>query len=293
MTQTPLDFSAEPGDGQPKGQAGFQEEIRAAARLKLVVAYDGTEFRGFAPQPNVRTVTGVLVDALAKALRTDAESLDVVGAGRTDAGVHAWGQVVSVPVAPGTDPGHVAQVVNRLTGPELVVRAGTLVDSTFHARHSAQWRTYRYTVINRPVPDPFLARYTWWVPEHLELAQLRLAADPFVGAHDFSAFCRKPRGTPPSGVEAAPGRPVPTALTRRVLFSRWLEPREGVLVYEVRARSFCWQMVRSMVGTIVEAGTGRRRPGDVLAILRSGDRSRTVPPAPPQGLCLWEVGYPA
>jgi tRNA pseudouridine38-40 synthase len=261
----------------------------------LVLAYDGTDFRGFAPQRDVRTVAGVLTDALAKALRTEPGLLDVIAAGRTDAGVHAWGQVVSVSVAPDTDPWHVARVVNRLTGPELVVRTAALIDPAFHARHSAQWRTYRYTVVNRPEPDPFLARYAWWVPDPLELAQLRLAADPFVGEHDFTAFCRRPRGT---GTPTPPGTPTPEMPTprttiRRVLHSRWLEPRAGVLVYEVRARSFCWQMVRSMVGTIVEAGSGRRRPGDVLAILRSGDRSHAGPPAPAQGLCLWEVGYPA
>jgi len=133
-------------------------------------------------------------------------------------------------------------------------------------------------IVNRDVPDPFLDRQAWWVPEPLDIALLRLAADPFIGEHDFAAFCRR-------GPEGA------TTL-RRVLTSRWLpDERPGVLVYEVRATAFCWQMVRSLVGTIVEVGMAKRRPGDLLRILRSRDRGQAGRLAPPQGLCLWGVAY--
>jgi len=245
------------------------------ARVKLILAYDGTGFRGFAAQPDVRTVEGVLSRALERVLRRAPANLAC--AGRTDAGVHAWNQVVTFDADPGLDPWRVAQAVNGMLAPEVVVREAELCDGGFDARRSARWRTYRYTIVNRPQPDPFLARFAWWVPERLELSALRLGADPFVGEHDFAAFCRKgPEGS---------------SSTRRVFESRWTRTDESVLRYEIRANAFCWQMVRSVVGTLVEVGAGKRRPGDVMAILRTRERSAAGQVAPPHGLCLWAVGY--
>jgi tRNA pseudouridine38-40 synthase len=250
------------------------------AQVRLVVAYDGTEFSGFAAQPGqpgVRTVSGVLAAAIGKAL---GHQVQLSCAGRTDAGVHAWGQVVSFASEPGDvplDPRRLQSAVSSMLGPEVVVRAADLVAPSFDARHSAQWRLYRYTILNRPVPDPFRDRFTWWVPEPLDLRALRLAADPFVGSHDFSSFCRK--GPPGSST------------VRDVIHSRWIDEGDGVLRYEIRANAFCWQMVRSIVGTLVEVGSGKRKPGDMMAILRAGDRNTAGQLAPPRGLCLWEVGY--
>jgi tRNA pseudouridine38-40 synthase len=240
----------------------------------LVVAYDGTGFHGFAEQPNVRTTAGTLRRAIEKVVR---DEVQLTCAGRTDTGVHAWGQVVTFDVVPGLDPWRVQAALNGMLAPEIVVRAADLVDASFDARRSATWRTYRYTVLNRPVPDPFVSRYSWWVPEKLDLSLLRLAADPFLGEHDFASFCRR--------------RPEGSTLVRRVLDSCWHDRGDGVLVYEIRATSFCWQMVRSIVGTLVEVGHGRKRPGDMLAILRARDRAAAGQMAPPHGLCLWEVGF--
>ena len=163
----------------------------AIQRLQVVVAYDGTDFRGFAAQPDVRTVEGTLGEALAKVLRTRPEALGLVCAGRTDAGVHARGQVVSIDAPVGADLARVRTAVNRMIGPEVVVRGMRVAPPRFDARRSATARTYRYTIVNRPDPDPFLARYAWWVPVPLEIARLRLASDPFIGEHDFAAFCRR------------------------------------------------------------------------------------------------------
>ena len=243
--------------------------------LKLTVAYDGTEFHGFAAQPSVRTVEGVLREALAPVLRVEDVALSC--AGRTDAGVHAWGQVVSLPVNGEIDPARVAHAVTRQLGPEVVVRDAAIVDGAFDARHSARWRAYRYTVVNRPAPDPFLARTTWWVPEPLDLARLRLGADPFLGEHDFATFCR--RG------------PAGSTTVRRVLGSQWHEMGDGVLRYDITATAFCWQMVRSIVGTLVDVGAGKLRAGDLLQLLRAGDRNAAGRVGAPHGLCLWEVGY--
>ena len=246
-------------------------------RLKLVVAYDGTDFHGFAVQREVRTVGGVLTEALVAATGQPAEALHLVCAGRTDSGVHAYGQVVTVDVPEGDDEAlHAA--LNGMLAPEVVVRAVERVPLDFDARHSAVWRRYRYTIVNRPEPDPFLARYAWWVPQPLDLSLLRLAADPFVGEHDFAAFCRRAGSA---------------TTVRRVLDSCWQPVTGDVLPYEIRAKAFCWQMVRAIVGTLVDVGTGRRRPGDILGILRSGDRAQAPRLAPAHGLCLWDVGYDA
>jgi tRNA pseudouridine38-40 synthase len=243
--------------------------------LKLTVAYDGTEFRGFAAQPGQRTVEGVLREVLERVLRRD--DLVLTCAGRTDAGVHAWGQVVSIPFDGDLEVDRVAPAVTRQLAPEVVVRDARVVDSGFDARHDARWRAYRYTIVNRPAPDPFLARTAWWVPEPLDLPLLRLGADPFLGEHDFATFCRK--------------RPVASTTVRRVLESTWHDLGDGVLRYDITATAFCWQMVRSIVGTLVDVGAGRIRPGELLRILRAHDRNEAGGMAAPQGLCLWEVGY--
>jgi tRNA pseudouridine38-40 synthase len=243
--------------------------------VKLVVAYDGTGFHGWAAQPTVRTVEGVLSRALERFLGHRPENMAC--AGRTDAGVHAWGQVVSFDVDREVDLRRLQAALNGTLAPEIVVREAELVDSGFDARRSACWRAYRYAIVNRPVPDPFLARYAWWVPTLLDLRSLRLGADPFVGEHDFAAFCRKgPEGS---------------TTVRRVFESRWNEVGGGALSYEIRANAFCWQMVRAIVGTLVDVGTGKRRPGDLMAILRAKDRANASRLAPPEGLCLWRVGY--
>jgi len=244
------------------------------ATLQLVVAYDGTEFHGFASQPGERTVEGVLGEALARVL---SGAVELSCAGRTDAGVHAWGQVVSIPVDGDVDTTRLRRSLNGMLGPEVVVRDAQVVAPDFDARHSARWRSYRYTIVNRPSPDPFLARYAWWVPEPLDLTLLRLGSDPFLGEHDFSTFCRKG----PAGSHAV----------RRVLSSEWCDAGDGILRYDISATAFCWQMVRSLVGTLVDVGLGKIRPGDLLRILRARDRAAAGRVAPPHGLCLWAVGY--
>lgn len=242
--------------------------------LKLVVAYDGTDFHGFAAQPDARTVESALAETLSKVLRADVE---LMCAGRTDAGVHAWGQVVSCAAPDSVDLTKIARSLNAQLGPELVVRSAELVEASFDARRSARWRVYRYTIVNRPEPDPFTVRTAWWVPEPLDLSLLRLGADPFLGVHDFASFCRK--------------GPAGSTTVRRVFESSWHDEGDGVLRFEIRATAFCRRMVRSIVGTLADVGVGRIRPGDVLHIIRARDRAAAGQLAPPQGLCLWEVGY--
>ena len=151
----------------------------------------------------------------------------------------------------------------------------------FDARHSAVRRTYRYTVLNRPVPDPFLAPVSWHVEAPLDLDLLRLGCDPLVGEHDFSAFCRRPKRR--DGEEAS--------LVRHVTRAGWSDLGEGVLRFEIEANAFCHQMIRSVVGTLVDVGLARKHAGELLGILRGRSRAAASSLAPPQGLCLWSVAY--
>lgn len=247
-------------------------------RVRLVVAYLGAGFHGFAFNPGVRTVAGTLSEALEKVLR---HSIRLTCAGRTDAGVHAWGQVVSFDARADVDLVTLRRAVNHLLAPAIAVREATLAPAAFDARHSAIARRYRYTIVNRLVPDPFRAATAWHVADPLDIASLRLGADPLLGEHDFSSFCRKPKV--PDGVAFS--------MTRRVLDARWHDLGEGLLRFDVEASAFCQQMVRAMVGTMAEMGHGRRRAGDMLAILEAKDRSRAGHLAPGRGLCLWAVEY--
>jgi tRNA pseudouridine38-40 synthase len=248
-------------------------------RVRMTVAYDGSGFHGFAPNPGVATVGGVLGEALERVLRVP---VDLTCAGRTDAGVHAWGQVVSFDApAERFDAAALQRSLNRQLAPAVVVRSVEDGGEGFDARYSARRRTYRYTVLNRPVPDPFLAHVSWYVDEPLGLDLLRLGCDPLVGEHDFSAFCRRPKLR--DGSEAS--------LVRRVLRAGWDDLGDGVLRFEIEANAFCHQMIRSLVGTLVDVGLRRKHAGDLLGILHGRDRSAASPLAPPQGLCLWSVGY--
>lgn len=243
--------------------------------VRLLVAYDGAGFRGFAANPGVRTVAGTLAEAFDKIFPSP---VAFVGAGRTDAGVHAWGQVISAAVPADTDLDVLRRRLNRLCGPEISIRSVDRVDPGFNARFSATSRTYRYHLWNDPVSNPLVARYSWHIERPLRLWALRAAADPLVGEHDFSSFCRRP------DPEAS--------MVRRVLGIEWSTRDESPLLRcEISATSFCHQMVRSIVGLMVEVGLGRRTPADVGRILRARDRGAAAPVAPPHGLILWEVGY--
>jgi tRNA pseudouridine38-40 synthase len=265
------------------------------ARVRLLVAYHGAGFHGFAAQPGVTTVGGTLAKTLARVLRVP--DVELTCAGRTDSGVHAWGQVVTfdVPVTAlarsGSGDGSLEglqQAVNKLCGPAIVVREAAVVDPAFDARFSARARRYRYTIVNRPWPDPFLAPLSWHVPAALDRRALDQACIPFVGEHDFSSFCRRPRPRKPEdGAEPEPE----ASLTRRVHSARFVEEGDGVLHFWIEANAFCHQMVRSIVGTLVDVGRGRIRAGEVLGIIAEGDRHAAGDLAPPQGLCLWSVRY--
>lgn len=262
----------------------------ATRRARLSVAYDGSQFHGFAMNDGVRTVAGALTDALALIVRRPVE---ITGAGRTDAGVHAWDQVVSCDLPGDLDIDALPRRLTKMCAPGIVVRAAAWAhDPEFDARFSALWRRYRYTILNDPTPDPFLAPTVWHVATPLNLDLMRLGCDPLMGEHDFSAFCRKPKLSRDQVERGDPG----PSMFRRVTVARWSEHASDhgarLLRFEIQANAFCHQMVRSIVGTLVDVGTGKMSPGGISGVLRSRERSAAGTVAPPQGLTLWEVGYP-
>jgi len=284
---------------------------QATVRWRLRVAYDGSGFHGFAAQEGLPTVAGTLAEALSRVTRTP---VTLTCAGRTDAGVHALDQMVhfDVPVerSSALEPAALIKSCNSQIGPAIVVRTAEIAPDGFDARHSATSRRYRYLVVNAPVPDPLLAGLTWHVPDPLDLRAMVSAADALLGEHDFRAFCRR-----------VPGTTADDPIPRRVVDARWtkldgrpsgartagtsdldaernaatgpsLAPVVGdLLAFEIEANAFCHQMVRSLVGTLVEVGRGRKRASDMLPILRSADRSQAGQPAPPHGLTLMVVRY--
>ncbi len=246
------------------------------SRMRMTIAYDGTGFSGFAENLNVRTVAGELKGALATILR---QPVNLIVAGRTDAGVHAWGNVVHFDVESEPDVAALQRNLNHMLGPAIAIRSAAMAAPGFHARYSAVARRYRYTVLNRPAPDPFRATTSWHVPQPLDVPAMRLACDPLIGQHDFASFCRVPKRIPDA------------SLVRVVYDARWLDLGDGIVRFDIEASSFCQQMVRAIVGTMVQVGLGQRRAGEVAAILRARDRSVADRVAPARGLCLWEVEY--
>ena len=247
-------------------------------RVRATVAYDGGPYHGFAVNQGVRTVGGDLTEAFVKCLR---QPVELTCAGRTDTGVHARGQVVSFDAPDNADLPGVRTAVNRMLAPAIVIRALESAPEGFDARFAATSRTYRYTVLNQEVPDPFLAATAWHYPRLLQIDAMNAAAAFLVGEHDFSSFCRRQHradGTEKSRV-------------RRVIRAEWVAEDDNLLRFEIESSSFCHQMVRSITGTLVDIGAERRPPEAMGTILATKDRSGVPNLAPPHGLCLWSVSY--
>ncbi len=247
--------------------------------FKLVLAYDGSDFAGWQVQPDSATIQGTLASAIG---RVTGEKVLPQGSGRTDAGVHALGQVATCALESPIPAGNLLKALNDLLPASIRVLEVSEAELEFHARKSARGKTYRYRICRGAICPPFLARYVWHHPYPLDENAMRQASALVLGEHDFTSFAAvdPERGKEENGVSNV----------RRISLSGWDREAEE-LIYTVRGSGFLHHMVRNLVGTFVLVGKGTLRPEDISRILQAKDRSAAGATAPAHGLYLVNVEY--
>jgi tRNA pseudouridine38-40 synthase len=249
-----------------------QQPAANVQKLVAVVEYDGTDYLGFQVQAQGRTIQGEIERALAAVTQ---EGGRIVGAGRTDTGVHAQGQVIAFSTAWRHPVGELQRALNAALSKDIAVRELRPVARGFHPRFDAVSREYRYTVFNQPLRSPLVRRFAHHFPHPLDVAAMNEAAGVLVGSHDFASFGRAPQGD---------------NTVREVYRAQWT-PERPFVYFDIVANAFLYRMVRSLVGTLLLVGAGTLSPDEFEEILRSADRNRAGQVAPAQGLCLVRVSY--
>lgn len=241
--------------------------------VKILLEYDGTNYHGWQRQKNARSIQEVLEEAISA---ITGEKIKVAGAGRTDAGVHAAGQVANFKTNTRIPVEKLPYAINSRLPDDIVVKEARMVPEEFHARLSAKAKVYSYTIYNASFPSPLLRNYTYFFPLPLDMGAMKEAARQFVGVHDFSAF-------------RASGSPVKSSVRQvnRLEINRC----QDLIKIEIEANGFLYNMVRIIAGTLLDAGLHKIKPEEVASIIRSGDRDRAGKTLPPQGLCLLRVVY--
>ena len=274
--------------------------------IRLLMAYDGTNFHGWQRQSNALTVQECLESAIERIL---GEKARVWGSGRTDAGVHALNQVANFKTDCPIPCENLVKALNDVLPPTVRIKDVHEVSAKFHARYDVRSKTYRYRILQAPFCSPFLWRFVWHYPFPLDGGRMAEAAKLFEGEHDFTSFAAVdgsaadesytgactdgdgPRRERRSARQRAAHK-IETAMARRIFNSRILRrPRTSMLIYEVSGNGFLHHMVRNIVGTLVEVGRGKLEPSCIIRILKAHDRTMAGATAPAQGLCLVEVEY--
>jgi tRNA pseudouridine38-40 synthase len=249
--------------------------------VKLTIAYDGSDFHGWQLQPGLPTIQGSLHDAIRQITQ---EPITIHGASRTDAGVHALGQVAHFKTHSTLDAQEIQRGLNALLPPTIRIVAAQEVGQDFHARWLAQGKTYRYHIYRGEVLPPFDHRRAFHYPWPLDEAAMSTAARAFAGQHDFTSFAAS-TGSEEDDKDRDMQRTIHSSEIMR-------DPQSDEIAYVVRGRSFLRYMVRKIVGTLIEVGRGRLAPSDIPEIFAARDRSRSGPTAPPEGLYLVSLEYP-
>jgi len=247
--------------------------------IKLALAYDGTDFCGWQVQPNAPSIQGTLASAIG---RITGEKVLPQGSGRTDAGVHALGQVATFGTESVIPAANLVIALNDILPDSIRVLEATEVPAEFHARKSAKAKTYRYRIFRDAICPPFLARYVWHYPYPLDEEAMREAASVIDGEHDFTSF---------AAVDPERGREQETSSNVRRVFSSTWERNGAELIYEVRGNGFLHHMVRNLVGTFLLVGKGTLRTQDLRIILEKQERAAAGPTSPASGLYLVSVEY--
>lgn len=247
---------------------------RPLRNIKLIIEYDGTRYHGWQVQPNAPTIQGVMEGVICRISQFGAR---LVSAGRTDAGVHALGQVANFLTPSDLSPEVLKRAINALLPRDICVKEVEEVFAEFHARYLAKRKRYRYRILQRKTGSAFYHRYCWILPYELSLEQMKKASRYIIGTHDFSSF---------QSTGSNPGSPV-----REIYRLDILEKDEGWIDFVVEANGFLKQMVRNIVGTLAEVGRGKKASEDLVFILDQKDRRLAGATAPPQGLFLEKVFY--
>ncbi len=284
---------------QVHAMTDFAEPVLNPQIWKLTLAYDGTDFRGWQVQPGEPTIQGELQAALG---RITGEAPLPQGSGRTDAGVHALGQVASFALRAPIPPDSLQRALNRSLPGSIRILEARRVAAGFHARNSAVAKTYEYRVFREAICPPFLARYVHACSWAMDVDALKKAARVFEGEHDFLSFAATDPDLAERGISTGaeidqeaivPSSPLPARV--RTIFSSTWEERESeagkLLVYRVQGNGFLHHMVRNLVGTMLEAGRGRLEVDEISGILAARSRSAAGPTAPARGLFLHSVEY--
>jgi tRNA pseudouridine38-40 synthase len=242
--------------------------------IKITIEYDGTDYHGWQRQANDRTIQGEIEKAL---MTMTGNKITLTGAGRTDAGVHAFGQVANFLCHTGLDPHVFQKGLNSLLPKDIVITRCTQVSVKFHARYDVKSKSYHYRILNRELPAAIFRRYAWHIRKRLNLDAMSGSLCYIIGTHDFKAF---------------EGTGSPRANTVRSVMHADLEKRnDGYLVFKIQGNGFLRFMVRNIVGTLVDVGLGKMMPGDINRILVSKDRNLAGITAPAHGLFLMNVNY--
>jgi tRNA pseudouridine38-40 synthase len=242
--------------------------------IKLTIEYDGTNYLGWQIQPNGETIQRVIEDTLKK---ITSEDVHLIGSGRTDSGVHALGQVANFKTNSHIDIISLQRALNSLLPSDIVIKKVEEVDLEFNSRKNAKSKVYEYRIFNQEIPSVFLRSYAWHIPQRLNWIEIKKATEILIGEHDFSSF-------------RSAGSSIKNSI-RKVFSAEWRIEREGLVFFEIEANGFLKQMVRTIVGTLIEVGKEKIDSQEFKKILVSKDRRKAGPTAPAHGLYLKEVKY--